>query len=98
MAPITIHSAPSLDTFTTLADHESQTPAVFFNAKPVLHYHSTSVRASARRSQLSKLPIFAQAMDDQTDEAAGDGLVQPVEIFVSSEYVRHKMIAEPRIF
>jgi nucleotide-sensitive chloride channel 1A len=87
MPPITLDSAPALDTFTTLEQYQARTPAVFFNAKPILHYHSRSVRACAPRSQSSKLPIFAQAANEQADEAAGDNVVEQMEIFVSSEYV-----------
>jgi nucleotide-sensitive chloride channel 1A len=87
MPPVTLASAPALDTFTTLEEYQARTPAVFFNAKPILHYHSRSVRACAPRSQLSKLPIFTQPANEQTGDAAGDNVVEQIEIFVSSEYV-----------
>lgn len=89
MPPTTIHAAPPLDSFTTLADHQSQTPTSFYGAKPVLHYHATGTRALAARSQLSKLPIFtplAEGQGGETAEAeAGVNSVELVEAFISSE-------------
>jgi nucleotide-sensitive chloride channel 1A len=85
MPPTTIHSAPPLDSFTPLADHQSQTPEVFYGAKPVLHYHATGARALVSRDQQSKLPIFSQRQGDVASEAAED--VQP-------DGLDGKMIAE----
>jgi chloride channel, nucleotide-sensitive, 1A len=96
MPPTTIHSAPALDTFTTLADHQSQTPTSFYGAKPVLHYHGVGVRALVAEDQVSKLPIFASPGGQQPTrsalEAAGESSspatkVENVDAFVSSEYV-----------
>jgi nucleotide-sensitive chloride channel 1A len=86
MPPTTIRSAPALDSFTPLAEHQSQTPTTFYGAKPVLHYHGVGVRALAFRNQLSKLPIFAS-----TEPAAADGegatTVEVVDTYINSEYV-----------
>jgi nucleotide-sensitive chloride channel 1A len=96
MPPTTIHSLPALDSFTALADHQSQTPTSFYGAKPVLHYHGVGVRALISQSQLSKLPIFTSSTDQQPTSAsveAGEGSlevttkVEIVDAFVSSEYV-----------
>ena len=88
MAPITLHSAPPLDSFITLQEYQSRTPASFFDGPPILHYHSANARAIARRSQLPKLPFFAQVTEASTEEVADDDVVEQLEIFVSSEYVR----------
>lgn len=93
MPPTTIHEAPNLEAFTSLAEHQSQTPASFFGAKPVLHYHSAGARALAPRDQISKLPVFSQRTDGPvesvTDEdAQGAVEVEVVDAFISSEYVR----------
>ena len=89
MPPTTIHSAPTLDSFTPLADHQSQTPEVFYGAKPVLHHHTTGARALVSRDQLSKLPIFSQTHGERASEAEE---VQPevlvaevVDAYISSE-------------
>ncbi|RFU31521.1 hypothetical protein B7463_g4841, partial [Scytalidium lignicola] len=94
MLPTTIHDAPPLDSFTSLADHQTQTPTTFFGAKPVLHYHGTSVRVLAPQSQIPSLPIFKQ--EDQRPEASGEGedvdspmeepmVTEVVDIYVNSE-------------
>lgn len=96
MPPTTIRTAPALDSYTTLADHQSQTPTSFFGAKPVLHFHTTSARALIPKDQASRLPIFGSsdgaAQDTESsnnesgDEAATGGLEEEiVDVFVSSE-------------
>ena len=92
MPPTTIHSAPALDSFTPLADHQSQTPEVFYGAKPVLHYHAVGARALASRDQLSKLPIFSQtqAASDaaEGEQPEGSALVaEIIDAYISSESV-----------
>ncbi|KAI9744145.1 MAG: hypothetical protein M1818_002297 [Claussenomyces sp. TS43310] len=89
MPPTTIRTAPSLDSYTSLSDHQSQTPTSFFGAKPVLHYHATAGRALTGRDQISHLPIFGSSNDSaQGDGAAEDSqasVMESVDIFVSSE-------------
>ncbi|RDL38668.1 Uncharacterized protein BP5553_03008 [Venustampulla echinocandica] len=88
----TIRTAPSADSFTSLADHQSQTPTNFYGGKPVLHYQGIGHRAIAPRSQISKLPIFARGADRQaqSDVATDSGqddqkIVEVVDAFISSE-------------
>ena len=97
MLPTTIHEAPALDTFTSLADHQSQTPTSFYNAKPVLHAHLMSAYATSSVEHISKLPIFNQAREGDADivphvETEEGNTVEKVravvEVFVTSEYVR----------
>ena len=92
MPPTTIHSAPPLDSFTPLADHQSQTPEVFYGAKPVLHYHAVGARALISRDQLSKLPIFSQRPDVSSEVEAvrperpdGTMTAEVVDAYISSE-------------
>ncbi len=92
MPPTTIHDAPQLDSFTTLAEHQAQTPATFYNAKPVLHYSGSNVRALASQDQLYKLPIFGTGTDATQDTTTTTAIseesalsVQKVDAFVSSE-------------
>lgn len=82
MPPTTIRTAPNEDIFTSLADHQAQTPSTFYNAKPVLHYKKNGIRAIASVDQISKLPILG------TPEA-GDAstTVQTLDVWISSEYV-----------
>lgn len=88
----TIHSAPALDSFTPLADHQSQTPEVFYGAKPVLHFHAVGARALASRDQLSKLPIFSQtpgqadvAEDVQSESQETTMAAEVIDAYISSE-------------
>lgn len=95
MPPTTIRTPPALDSFTSLADHQSQTPTSFFGAKPVLHFHTTAARARIPSDQISKLPIFGPADGEAQDEAGNNGdeaadegfQMETVDVFVSSEYV-----------
>ena len=92
MPPTTISSAPPLESFTLLAEHQSQTPSSFYGSKPVLHYHAVEARALAPRDQISRLPFFTRQEDGEA--AGGDGeaaemKAEVVDAFISSEYVQH---------
>jgi chloride channel, nucleotide-sensitive, 1A len=97
MPPTTIHSAPALDSFTTLADHQSQTPTSFYGAKPVLHYHGTDVRVLIAQDHLSKLPIFTNPegahTGTNTEPPTGDdaglapNVTESMDTFITSECV-----------
>ncbi|KAG4420564.1 hypothetical protein IFR04_006271 [Cadophora malorum] len=80
MPPTTIRTAPADDTFTSLAEHQAQTPSTFYNAKPVLHYKKNGIRAIASVDQISKLPILAPA---ESGDAATT--VQTLDVWISSE-------------
>lgn len=82
----TIHTAPTLNSFTPLAEHQAQTPTSFYSTKPVLHYHALDTRALAAQAQLSKLPIFRQ-LDGPADGEAEQSTnsLEVVEAFISSE-------------
>ncbi len=84
----TIHASPPLDSFTTLAEHQSHTPATFYGAKPVLHYHAIGIRALTVADQASKLPIFATPTPSTTStEASGENgaCIEEVNAFINSE-------------
>ena len=96
----TIRSPPALDSFTSLADHQSQTPTSFFGAKPILHRHIVDARVLISGDQASSLSIFpaagASAHDGVASAVPSDPAVeiareaQPptvavVDVFVSSE-------------
>lgn len=91
----TIRSPPALDSFTSLADHQSQTPSSFFGAKPVLYQHILGARALVSGDQVSKLPIFPGAEAsvyadplNPSEESAREALplkAAILNVFVSSE-------------
>ncbi|ROT38929.1 hypothetical protein SODALDRAFT_332368 [Sodiomyces alkalinus F11] len=96
MLPITIRSPPSLDDFTPLEEYESRTPESFFDGKPVLHRHLTSVKAWIPKAHAQSLPIFtvnpssltpasAPAGASLQDDAAEEMVEQTVDIFVHSK-------------
>jgi nucleotide-sensitive chloride channel 1A len=96
MPPTALREAPALESFTPLAEHQSQTPTSFYSAKPVLHYHAVGARAIASRDQISKLPIFASTTESQaqptTDAAEPVSperavTVEVVDAFINSEQV-----------
>ena len=83
MPPTTIREAPTLDSFTSLAEHQSQTPTSFYSAKPVLHFHGVDARAIG--DQASKLPIFGSGDDQPSTENAESRKVEVVDAYISSE-------------
>ncbi|RDW84547.1 hypothetical protein BP6252_02137 [Coleophoma cylindrospora] len=85
MPPTTIHTAPALDAYTALAEHQQQTPSTFFGAQPVLHYHGTGARALAPRDQVSRLPIFAQDAPAEATTSDENLAIETVDIFVGSD-------------
>jgi chloride channel, nucleotide-sensitive, 1A len=96
MPPTTIHTSPALDSFTSLTDHQSQTPTSFFETKPVLHFHALGARALIPRDKASKLAIFGVVNASSTNGTTGTEtsnditenqalIVEVVDIFVSSE-------------
>lgn len=94
MPPTTIHEPPAADSFTKLEEHQAQTPATFYNAKPVLHYMKSGIRAAAPRDQLSKLPVLGRGANGESQtptpgstEALDAAVsVQSVDVWINSEY------------
>ncbi len=94
MPPTTIHEPPAAESFTNLEDHQAQTPATFYNAKPVLHYTKLGIRALASRDQLSKLPVLGPGANGEpqpptpgsTEALDAAVSVQSVGVWVNSEY------------
>lgn len=91
--PTTLRSPPVLDAYTPLAEHESRTPASFYEGPPVLHYHKTGARAYVSRENRDKLPwsgstaAAAAANDGSWPVMSEDMIEQVVDVFVGSEYV-----------
>ena len=91
-----IHDAPSLDSFTPLAVHQSQTPDSFFTGNPVLHYHARRARAILPNGQTALQNIFVRESGVTADttvnghaspSGAAHQTLSDVDIFVTSEYV-----------
>ncbi|EFX02664.1 hypothetical protein CMQ_2593 [Grosmannia clavigera kw1407] len=85
--PTTLRSPPSVSAYTSLADHQSSTPASFFDGPPVLHYHAKSARAYISREQRAKLPWGSapESAGSPLGLAMGDTAQHVVDVFVGSE-------------
>jgi nucleotide-sensitive chloride channel 1A len=81
-----LDSAPSAADFTPLQEHQEQTPATFFGAKPVLYAHYTGLTLSASAEQLQQDAAIAK-LNAQRDSDSDDALIKHVDIWVTSEYV-----------
>lgn len=80
MIPSTITQAPRLDSFTPLAEYQSQTPASFTTTIPVLHYHASGINASISEIPSPSIPIFSSPGSEVTGSIAS-----VVDVFVTSE-------------
>ena len=91
--PTTLRSPPSVSVYTPLTEHETRTPASFYEGPPVLYYHKVAGRAYLSKGNQDKLPwgsspSTASSSGDEAWPVMGDDSVeQVVDIFVGSEYV-----------
>ncbi|KAH8588820.1 regulator of volume decrease after cellular swelling-domain-containing protein [Bisporella sp. PMI_857] len=84
LIPTTIHASPSLDSFTTLTDYQSQTPASFQSDRPILHYHAEGATALQDEPQEHILSIW-DLEQIATEEDEFKPLTQAVDVFVSDQ-------------
>lgn len=92
MPPTTIHTEPKIDDYTSLVDHQSQTPTTFYDARPVLHYTGNRFRAIAPKGQVANLKIFEGSSDVAPVREYDVGTQRPlreeaVAIFITSQSV-----------
>ncbi|KAK5014555.1 regulator of volume decrease after cellular swelling-domain-containing protein [Cryomyces antarcticus] len=89
-----IHEVPSVEGFTPISDHRSQTPSSFFGGRPVLHLHSPGATLLGSKEQLEAQPTFARLCSlavsngnaEEADES--DEIVIPgIDIWVTSEHL-----------
>ncbi|KAI1005226.1 hypothetical protein K3495_g2991 [Podosphaera aphanis] len=91
--PITkITSAPSLESFTPLAEHQSQTPSSFHEGKPILHYYDHGARLLVSDDHRSWFPL---ANSDVANGApTKTTAVDKFQTFVSTENITLFNVAE----
>jgi len=77
-----LDSAPKIEDFTPLQEHQEQTPTSFFGAKPILYARYAGLTLSVPTSQLSQDAAFFRF---NTEAEGEDALIKDVEIFVNSE-------------
>ncbi|KAJ9640071.1 hypothetical protein H2199_006305 [Coniosporium tulheliwenetii] len=59
MALEIVREEPILDSFTSLEEHQSQTPGQFYGGKPVLHHYTSNAQLLIGETQLDAQPAFA---------------------------------------
>jgi nucleotide-sensitive chloride channel 1A len=78
-----LDTAPKIDDFTPLQEHQEQTPSTFFGSKPVLYSHYSALTLSAPGAQLQQDDAFSKFSMESDGE---DALIKDVSIWVNSEY------------
>jgi len=99
----TIRSPPSLGDYTLLSEHQEQTPATFYDGKPILYYHVAGAKAwipSAQRGSLPLFPADAPSAPTGPENIVLNGnseemIEQKVDLFVNSELVLHTPSPNP---
>ena len=91
-----VHEAPTISSFTSLDQHQSQTPESFYSGPPVLHYYSANAQLLAFESELTSSPALSRLTDPaRTNGSATNGdtenhnqevVLHGVDIWVTSEY------------
>lgn len=93
--------APKATNFIPLAEHQSVTPASFYQGPPVLHYYSDRCKLIVLEHDLSNAPALASLVSKASNSASvseehqtnGDGdnharkVIEELDVWVTSEYV-----------
>jgi chloride channel, nucleotide-sensitive, 1A len=89
----TVETPPTLDSFTPLDEHQSQTPDTFFGGTPVLHLHCSDVKVLVSRKSLGEYSLLQSLLpsQDQSQRQEQDSdeevVISGVELWVSSKLV-----------
>lgn len=54
-----LHESPTVDSFTPLTTHQSQTPSSFYSGPPVLHYHTSRAQLVLSEQDLDSSPALS---------------------------------------
>ncbi|KAJ4293634.1 hypothetical protein N0V90_008918 [Kalmusia sp. IMI 367209] len=79
-----VSTAPKVEDFTPLQEHQEQTPSTFFGAKAVLYAHYSGLTLYVPASKLQEDASFAK-LDSERDGESEDALVKDVDVWVNSE-------------
>lgn len=88
-------NAPSLDAFTSLSDHQTQTPGTFFGARPVLHHHSPGAKIVVSRTQYDATTALHEIKNTEVVPSTAqnghsvegeDVVILGVDVWVTSKY------------
>lgn len=86
MALRRLESAPKVEDFTPLEEHQEQTPSTFFGAKPVLYAHYSGLTLSISGAKVQEDTAFSK-FSSEADGESGDVLIKDADVWVNSEYV-----------
>jgi nucleotide-sensitive chloride channel 1A len=78
-----LDKTPKAEDYTSLQEHQEQTPTTFFGSKPVLYARYAGLTLSSPASQLQQDAAFFRFNAENEGEEA---LIKDVEIWVNSEY------------
>jgi nucleotide-sensitive chloride channel 1A len=86
MALETIYTAPRVEDFTPLSQHQEQTPGTFFGGNPVLHLHSPGAQIKISPEDLETQSTIA-SLHDEVPPVGDDGqaTLRNVDIWVTSQ-------------
>jgi nucleotide-sensitive chloride channel 1A len=77
-----LDTAPKIEDFTPLQEHQEQTPTTFFGSKPVVYARHAGLTLVAPASQLQQDAAFFRF---NTEAQGDDVLIKDVEIWVHAE-------------
>jgi hypothetical protein len=91
-----VQATPTLDSYTPLDEHQSQTPETFFGGKPVLHLHCSDAKVLVSRQNIEQYSLLqslrsSHEQSQGQDQESGQDIVIPgVQLWVSSKLVQLK--------
>ncbi len=90
MAIEEVDSAPTVDSFQPLAEHQAQTPSTFFGGPPVLYLHAPKAKILVSKSQFEETPVLKRLLASQSadgTEESDEVAIYNVDVWVSSRSV-----------
>lgn len=95
-----LREPPKTTSFVSLAEHQSRTPASFYEGPPVLHYYSDRSKLIILESDIDSATAFAPLLEKATSASHANGsetngdsdahrkekVVEGVDVWVTSEY------------
>jgi chloride channel, nucleotide-sensitive, 1A len=76
-----LHTAPHPSEFTSLGEHQEQTPDSYYDEKPVLHFYSPLATVRISRRDLDGVPDLQPLHDSSTSRSSSaNGDTEIVEI------------------
>jgi nucleotide-sensitive chloride channel 1A len=86
MALETTHTAPRVEDFTPLSQHQEQTPGTFFGGSPVLHLHSPGGQIKISPEDLETQSAIASLHDEAPSvDNDGQAMLGNVDVWVTSQ-------------